>query len=100
MQDRLFPLLRLSSAVATLTIFAVPSMAQQPANQQPAVGAGAVIGAAVGAAIRTEGVLKGEIQTYQDDKLVVTSPYYLWRDGCYVRFQSGDYQSVPPTTCR
>ena len=100
MQDRLFPLLRLSSAVATLTIFAVPSMAQQPANQQPAVGASAVIGAAAGAAIRTEGVLKGEIQTYQDDKLVVTSPYYLWRDGCYVRFQSGDYQSVPPTGCR
>jgi len=100
MQDRLFPLLRLSSAVATLTIFAVPSMAQQPADQQPAVGAGAVIGAAAGAAIRTEGVLKGEIQTYQGDKLVVTSPYYLWRDGCYVRFQSGDYQSVPPTACR
>jgi hypothetical protein len=101
MQDRFFPLLALSSGVAVLVaIFAVPSMAQQPADQQSAAGAVAVIGAAAGSAIGTEGVLKGEIQTYQDDKLIVTSPYYLWRGGCYVRYQSGDYQPVPPTTCR
>jgi hypothetical protein len=97
MQDRPFPLLTLSSAVAALAaIFSVPSMAQQPADQQPAVDAGAAAGIAIGA----EGVLKGEIQTYQGDKLIVTSPYYLWRGGCYVRYQSGNYQPVPPTGCR
>jgi hypothetical protein len=101
MQGRLFRLLTLSSAIAALVaIFAVPSMAQQPADQQPAVGAGAVIGAAAGKAIGAEGVPKGEFQTYQDDKLVVTSPYYLWHGGCYVRYQSGDYQPIPPTDCR
>jgi hypothetical protein len=101
MQDRFLPLLTLSSVIAALVaIFAVPSMAQQPADQQPPVGAAPVIGAAAGKAIGAEGVPKGEFQTYQDDKLIATSPYYLWHGGCYVRNQSGDYQPVPPSGCQ
>ena len=74
------------------------AMAQQPANQPPAGNAPLIRGAA-GAAIGAEGERKPTILTFQDDKLAAEYLYFLWRGGCYVRFPSGDYQSVPLTSC-
>jgi hypothetical protein len=76
-------------------------MAQQPKDQQSGTRAptGAV-DAATAAAIATEGELKATIRTFQSENPSAVYRYYWWRDGCYVRYQSGDYQSVASDYCR
>jgi hypothetical protein len=76
----------------------VSAIAQQPANQPPG-GSAPLISAAAGSAIAAEGEHKAIILTSQNDKPVVEHQYYLWRTGCYVRYQSGNYQSVPAGYC-
>jgi len=75
-------------------------MAQRPADQQSAVPApkGAVDGATA-AAIAAEGELKATIRTFQGDNRSTVYRYYWWRDNCYVRYQSGDYEAVPSDYC-
>jgi hypothetical protein len=65
-------------------------MAQQPADQQPAVRApaGAIIDGATAAAIAAEGELKATIRTFQGDNPSAVYRYYWWHDNCYVRYQS------------
>ena len=88
---------------ALVSVLASPprsSMAQRPADQQFAVAApkGAVDGATA-AAIAAEGELKATIRTFQGDNRSAVYRYYWWRDNCYVRYQSGDYEAVPSDYC-
>jgi len=89
---------------ATVSIFAdpLPSMAQQPGNQQSGARApaGATIDGATAAAIAAEGELKATIRTFQSDNPSAVYRYYWWHDSCYVRFQSGDYQLVASDYCQ
>jgi hypothetical protein len=89
------------NAAALVLLFAwlpVSATAQQPANQ-PLGGSAPLISAAAGAAIAAEGEHKAIILTSQNDKPVAEHHYYLWRGGCYIRYQSGNYQSVPAGYC-
>jgi hypothetical protein len=74
-------------------------MAQQPADQPSAVAPTLIVGRTA-TAIAAEGQRTGTLQTYLDEeKLVAEHDYYLWRDGCYIRQQSGDFYSVPLASC-
>src|SRR5215469_9539353 len=83
-------------AVSALSIS--QAIAQQPANQQSAPAPILIVGQAA-AAITAEGQRKGTLLTTQDSRMVAREYYYLWRDGCYIRQPSGDFQSVPLTSC-
>ena len=74
-------------------------MAQQPADQ-PSGAAPTLIVGQTAAAIAAEGRHTGTLQTNLDEKLVAEHDYYLWRDRCYIRQQSGDFYSVPLASCR
>jgi hypothetical protein len=85
---------------ATLaSLFANPplsSMAEQSAGQQSTVAApaGALIGGAA-----AEGELKATVRTYQSGNPSAVYRYYWWRDSCYVRSQSDNYELVSPEYC-
>jgi streptogramin lyase len=86
---------KLTCAVA-LVLFAWPpvsAIAQQPSQ-------GALVSGTAGAAISTDGERKAIIQTFHNDNLIAEYHYYLWRDGCYVHYQSNSYQAVPIDACR
>ena len=89
---------------ASVSIFAGPSlssMAQQPADQRSGARASAgAIDGATAAAIAAEGELKSTIRTFQSDNPSAVYRYYWWHDGCYVRFQSGEYQLVSSDYCQ
>jgi hypothetical protein len=89
---------------ASLSIVAGPSlssMAQQPADQQSGAHAPAgAIDRATAAAIAAEGELKATIRTFQSDNPSAVYRYYWWHDSCYVRYQSGEYQSVSSDYCQ
>jgi hypothetical protein len=88
------------AAVAALLLGCpVSSIAQQPADQPSGVAPTAVVGRTA-AAIAAEGQRTGTLQTYLDEKLVAEHGYYLWRNGCYIRQQSGDFYSVPLASCQ
>jgi hypothetical protein len=95
---------RATLCAASVSIFAaqsLSSMAQQPTDQQSAAHApaGATVDEATAAAISAEGELKATIRTFQGDNPSAVYRYYWWHDGCYVRYQSGNYQSVPSDYC-
>ncbi|MGC1233521.1 MAG: hypothetical protein WA838_02460 [Xanthobacteraceae bacterium] len=75
---------------ATLaSLFANPplsSMAEQSAGQQSTVAAPA-------------GALKATVRTYQSGNPSAVYRYYWWRDSCYVRYQSDNYELVSPEYC-
>jgi hypothetical protein len=77
------------------------SMAEQSAGQQSTVSApaGALIGGAAGATIAAEGELKATVRTYQSGNPSAVYRYYWWRDSCYVRYQSDNYELVSPEYC-
>jgi hypothetical protein len=92
---------KVSAAVAALLLGCpISSMAQQPADQPLAVAPPTSIVGQTAAAIAAEGRRTGTLQTNLDEKLVAERDYYLWRDGCYIRQQSGDFYSVPLASCR
>jgi len=84
-------------------IFASSSLSSiaQPADQQPKGGPPArpVIDSATAAAITAEGELKSTIRTFQGDNPSAVYRYYWWRDGCYMRDQTGNYQAVTSDYC-
>jgi hypothetical protein len=87
---------------ALVSIFAGPplsSMAQQPADQRSAVPPPKAVDEASAAAIAAEGELKSTIRTFQGDNRSAVYRYYWWRDNCYVRYQSGNYELVPSDYC-
>jgi hypothetical protein len=89
---------------ALASLFASPplsSMAEQSAGQQSTVStpAGALIGGAAGATIAAEGELKATVRTYQSGNPSAVYRYYWWRDSCYVRYQSDNYELVSPEYC-
>jgi hypothetical protein len=61
--------------------------------------AGALIGGAAGATIAAEGELKATVRTYQSGNPSAVYRYYWWRDSCYVRYQSDNYELVSPEYC-
>jgi hypothetical protein len=77
-------------------------MAQQSADPQQAARApaGAMIDAATAAAIAAEGELKATIRSFQSGNPSAVYRYYWWHDNCYVRYQSGNYQSVASDYCQ
>ena len=90
---------------ASVLIFpglSLSSMAQGPPNQQSTgrAPAAATIDGATAAAIAAEGELKATIRTFHSDNPSAVYRYYWWHDNCYVRYQSGDYQSVAPDYCQ
>lgn len=95
--------------VVFMSIFAGPTPSslaqQQPANKPSGANAGvnapagATIDGATAAAIAAEGELKATIRTFQSDNPSAVYRYYWWHDGCYVRYQSGDYHSVTSDYC-
>jgi hypothetical protein len=87
----------LLAIIAALTIS--QAMAQQPADQQSAAAPTPIVGRAA-ATITAEGQRKGALLTYQDRNLAAQDYYYSWRDGCYIRYPSGVFQSVPLESCR
>ena len=89
----------LAAVVALLLGCPTFSMAQQPVDQPSAVVPTHIVGQPA-AAIAAEGRRTGTLQTNLDQKLVAEHDYYLWRDGCYIRQQSGDFYSVPLASCR
>jgi hypothetical protein len=85
-------------------LFASPplsSIAEQSGGQQSTVAApaGALIGGAAGASIAAEGELKATVRTYQSGNPSAVYRYYWWRDSCYVRYQSDNYELVSPEYC-
>lgn len=89
---------------ALVSLFAsspLSSMAEQSAGQQSTVAApaGALIGGAAGATIAAEGELKATVRTYQSGNPSAVYRYYWWRDSCYVRYQSDNYELVSPEYC-
>lgn len=88
---------------ASGSIFASSSLSSlaQPADQQSKTGppARAVVDAATAAAIAAEGELKSTIRTFQGDNPSAVYRYYWWRDGCYLRDQTGNYQVVTSDYC-
>jgi hypothetical protein len=70
--------------------------AQQSSDPAPA---GAMIGGTAAETIAAEGELKATIRTFQGSNPGAVYRYYWWHDGCYVRYQSGNYQSVSPEYC-
>jgi hypothetical protein len=96
---------RATILAASVPIFASPSlsaMAQQSADPQQAARApaGAMIDAATAAAIAAEGELKATIRSFQSGNPSAVYRYYWWHDNCYVRYQSGNYQSVASDYCQ
>lgn len=101
---------RVTLAVSLAAIFAGPplsTMAQQPANQQPASGAAAsaVAGGTTGTIIGADAEHRATIITYQSDKPesesspVARYEYYRWNSKCYSRYPSGGHVTVPPGYC-
>jgi hypothetical protein len=76
------------------------SLVQQAAVPQSGAPAGATIDKTTAAAIAAEGELKATTRTFQGDNPSAVYRYYWWHDGCYVRYQSGDYQPVTADYCR
>jgi hypothetical protein len=56
-------------------------------------------GGAAGATIAAEGELKATVRTYQSGNPSAVYRYYWWRDSCYVRYQSDNYELVSPEYC-
>ena len=77
------------------------AMAEQPTARQSSdsAPAGAMIGGAAAETITAEGELKATIRTFQGGNPSAVFRYYWWHDGCYVRYQSGNYQSVSAEYC-
>ena len=57
------------------------------------------VDSATAAAIAAEGELKSTIRTFQGDNPSAVYRYYWWRDGCYMRDQTGNYQAVTSDYC-
>jgi hypothetical protein len=76
------------------------SLAQQATVPQSGPPPGAAIDKTTAGAIAAEGELKATIRTFQADNPSAVYRYYWWHDGCYVRYQSGDYQPVTADYCR
>jgi hypothetical protein len=88
-------------AVPLFASSALPSIAQQAAGP-PSIApgpSGAAIGGAAGEKIAAEGELKATIRTFQGGNPSAVFRYYWWHDGCYVRYQSDNYQLVSPENC-
>jgi hypothetical protein len=86
------------AVAALLLAHPISSMAQQPAGQQSAVAPTLIVGQPA-AAIAAEGQHTGTLQTTLKEKVVAQNDYYLWRNGCYIRQPSGNFYSVPITSC-
>jgi hypothetical protein len=82
-----------------LAVSSLSSSAQQPANKQSPGPASPPISAATGETIAAEGELRETIRTYQSGNPSAVYRYYWWRDGCYVRDGSNNYQSAPSESC-
>jgi hypothetical protein len=92
--------IRLAASVSIFAGLSPSLMAQQPSGSQGVrAPAATTIDAATAAAIAAEGELKATIRTFQGDNPSAVYRYYWWRDSCYVRYQSGDYQSVSSDYC-
>ncbi len=87
---------------AAVSIFAggyLPAIAQQPADKSVAGAPTGVVDEASAAAIAAEGELMATIRTFQGDNPSAVFRYYWWHDSCYVRYQSGKYESVSSSYC-
>jgi hypothetical protein len=86
---------------ALVSLFASSPLSSMAEQSQSTVStpAGAPIGGAAGATIAAEGELKATVRTYQSGNPSAVYRYYWWRDNCYVRFQSDNYELVSPEYC-
>jgi hypothetical protein len=92
--------MRLAASVSIFASLSPPLMAQQPSDSRGIrAPAATTIDATTAAAIAAEGELKATIRTFQGDNPSAVYRYYWWHDSCYVRYQSGDYQSVSSGYC-
>lgn len=77
------------------------SMAEQPAGQQSHASgpASVMISGAAGETIAVEGELKATVRTFQGSNPSAVYRYYWWREGCYVRYPTDNYELVSPEYC-
>ena len=82
--------------VASSSLSAMAQPADQRSNVSPPA---STVDSATAAAIAAEGELKSTIRTFQGDNPSAVYRYYWWRDGCYMRDQTGNYQVVTSDYC-
>jgi hypothetical protein len=90
-----------AAALSICTSLSPEAIAQQSGDQQKAARppAAAPVDAATAAAIAAEGELKATVRTFQGDNPSAVYRSYWWHDSCYLRYQSGNYESVTSDYC-
>ena len=58
-----------------------------------------MISGAAGETIAVEGELKATVRTFQGSNPSAVYRYYWWREGCYVRYPTDNYEFVSPEYC-